>query len=79
MKFQKNMGTTDRIVRTLVALILGYLAYTGAVTGVWQLVAGGAAFVLITTSIFAFCPPYVLLGIKTCTRDVAPNQEGTLR
>jgi len=71
------MGTLDRVIRTLVALVLGYLAYAGAIVGVWQLVAGGAALVLLTSSIFAFCPPYALLGIKTCRcNDTIPPQVG---
>jgi hypothetical protein len=66
--FQKNMGTTDRIVRISFALLFFILYFTKTVTGIFGLVllVLGIAFVVI--SLFSFCPFYPLLGISTCKK-----------
>ena len=64
-----NMGTVDRIIRGLVAVVLAYLIFSKAVSGVLAIVLGVVALALIVTAIFAYCPPYDLLGIKTCRCD----------
>jgi len=61
-----NMGTVDRIIRGVVAVFLGYLIFSNAVSGVLAIVLGVVALAMIATAIFAYCPPYDLLGIKTC-------------
>ncbi|MGI6308343.1 MAG: YgaP family membrane protein [Dethiobacteria bacterium] len=35
LDFKKNLGDTDRVIRTGVALLLAGLAFTGVFTGVW--------------------------------------------
>lgn len=69
---KKNIGTTDKIVRTLVAAILIALYFTKTVEGTWGIVALVFSAVLILTSIFSICPPYVLMGVNThkcCCKD----------
>ena len=61
-----NMGKTDRIIRTLVAIGLLYAIISKAVGGVLVVVLGLIAAMLLLTSIFGYCPPYSFLGIKTC-------------
>ncbi len=66
MKFEKNMGGLDRGIRIAVALVLGYVYFTGAVTGWLAIVCAVLACVMLLTSIISFCPLYTLVGIKTC-------------
>jgi len=63
---KQNMGYADRIVRIVIAVIIGILYYKGAITGTgaYVLLAIGAIFLL--TSLISFCPLYALIGIKTC-------------
>ncbi|NHE56928.1 YgaP family membrane protein [Cyclobacterium plantarum] len=64
---KKNMGTTDRIVRTIIALVAIYLYYTGAVTATLGIVLIVVAAIFLLTSLVSFCPLYTLFGLKTCT------------
>lgn len=68
---KKNMGNADRVIRLILAAVLGYLFFSGTVVGAlgYVLVALGAIFVL--TSIVSFCPIYSLVGLSTC-----PVKEG---
>ena len=61
-----NMGVVDRVVRGIIAIVLAYLIFTGKVSGVLAVVLGIVAIAMAVTAIFAYCPPYAMLGIKTC-------------
>lgn len=61
----KNMGTTDRIVRTILAIVMAALYFTGTVTGTLGIVMLILALVFIATSIIGFCPLYLPLGLST--------------
>ena len=62
---KKNMGSTDKIIRLLVAAVFGVLFFTGVVGGVlgYVLLALGVIFVL--TSVVGFCPIYAIFGMST--------------
>jgi drug/metabolite transporter superfamily protein YnfA len=63
---KKNMGSTDRVVRLLLAVVFAALFFTDTVTGTfgYVLLALGGVFVL--TSVVSFCPLYSLVGFNTC-------------
>jgi hypothetical protein len=65
---KKNMGTTDRIIRTIAAIVFSVLYFTGTVTGTFGLVLLVLGAVLLATSFISFCPLYVLLGTNTCPK-----------
>ena len=62
---KKNMGTADKVIRILVAIVIAVLYFTNVITGTLGIVllALGAVFVL--TSIVSFCPLYLPVGLKT--------------
>ncbi|MCB0409030.1 MAG: DUF2892 domain-containing protein [Flavobacteriales bacterium] len=66
---KKNMGTADKIIRVIIALIFSVLYFTGTVSGTlgFVLLLLGAVFLL--TSIISFCPLYLPFGIKTCPKE----------
>ncbi len=66
MNVPKNMGKTDRVLRSMGGVVLATLVYLGLITGVWAVVAGVVAALLMLTSIVGFCPPYALFGWSTC-------------
>ena len=65
---KKNMGSTDKIIRIIIALLIGVLYYTGTISGTTALVLGILALVFAITSLVSFCPLYLPLGISTCKK-----------
>ena len=62
---KKNMGSVDRVIRALIALVIIILFFTNAISGTLAVVLLVLAGVFIITSILRFCPLYLLLGINT--------------
>jgi hypothetical protein len=60
-----NMGKVDRIIRILLALVVGYLYYAKMITGTLSAVLMLIAFIFLITGIVGNCPLYSLFGIKT--------------
>ena len=65
----KNVGSADRVIRTLVGLAIGVLIIGGQVTGTLAVILGILAVVLLATSTMGFCPLYAALKIKTMKRS----------
>lgn len=61
----KNMGTADRVIRSLVAIAIGVLYFTGRIGGTLAIVLGAFAVVFLLTSFVAWCPLYTPLGISS--------------
>ena len=62
---KKNMSSTDRIVRIILAVILAALYFTNVVSGTLGTVLLILAIILLLTSLISFCPLYFPLGIST--------------
>lgn len=62
---KKNLGTADRTIRTIVAVVFGLLILTGEVTGTLAVILGILAVALLLTSAMSFCPLYLPLKIST--------------
>lgn len=60
------MGSTDKIVRFVVAAIIAALFFTGAISGTLAIVLLVLAAVFVLTSLLSFCPLYTLVGLSTC-------------
>jgi len=63
---KKNMGTSDKIIRIILALIFLGLYSTETISGTLGYIGLALASVFLLTSILNFCPLYTLFGIKTC-------------
>lgn len=61
----KNMGTTDRVIRTILALVVLALYFTGQITGLAAIILGIFAVIFLLTSLIAFCPLYIPLKLST--------------
>ncbi len=68
---KKNMGGLDRIIRLVVAVVIGVLYYTGVVEGTFAYILLGLSGVFILTSFISFCPLYALVGLNTCKVKVS--------
>ena len=65
---KSNMGSADRVVRSLVALAIVGLYATGAIGGTVAVLLGVVAAVFLLTSLVGWCPAYLPFGISTCRR-----------
>ena len=63
---KKNMGTADKSIRLLIAVIIGVLYYLGTISGTLGIVLLVLAGVFVLTSFIGFCPLYAPFGITTC-------------
>lgn len=61
----KNMGTADRVIRTLIAVAVGVLYFTGQISGTLALILGIIAVAFLLTSFVGFCPAYLPFKIST--------------
>ncbi len=59
------MGTLDRLIRTIIAIAILILYFTGQITGTAAIILGILAVVFLLTSAVSFCPLYVPLKINT--------------
>ncbi|MGB5287001.1 MAG: DUF2892 domain-containing protein [Ignavibacteriaceae bacterium] len=66
---KKNMGSMDRGVRIILALIVAILYFTNQITGVAAIVLGIFAIVFLLTSFMSFCPLYAPIKISTMKKS----------
>jgi len=65
----KNMGTADRAIRTLLALAVAALYFTGRISGTLAIVLGVLALVFLATSFIGWCPAYLPFGWSTAKKE----------
>jgi hypothetical protein len=68
---KKNMGTADRIIRIILAVIFAALYFTNTISGTLGLVLVILGGVFVLTSFISFCPLYTIVGLKTCSTKEA--------
>lgn len=64
-----NMGTVDKVVRILVAIVIAGLYFTNQISGTIAIVLLVLAAVFILTSFMSFCPLYLPFGISTRKKE----------
>jgi hypothetical protein len=62
---KKNMGTIDKAIRILAAIVIAILYYTNVITGSTAIIMLVFAGIFIITSFMSFCPLYLPFGINT--------------
>lgn len=60
-----NVGTMDKVIRILIAVVIGVLYFSKVISGTWAIVLGSLALVFIATSFLSYCPLYLPFGINT--------------
>ena len=63
---KKNMGSADKIIRSVIAVVVAILYFTNVITGTLGIVLMVLAAVFLLTSLVSFCPLYAPFGITTC-------------
>ena len=61
----KNMGTADRAVRIVIALVIACLYLLHQISGTLALILMIVATAFIVTSFIGWCPSYLPFGIST--------------
>jgi uncharacterized membrane protein len=64
----KNMGTVDRSIRILAAIVIAVLYLNGTISGLLGAILGIVALMFFVTSVLGYCPAYVPLKISTCKK-----------
>lgn len=62
---KKNMGSADRTIRVLIAVLIAALYWTNVISGTLAIILMALAIVFIITSWISFCPLYLPFGIRT--------------
>ena len=62
---KKNMGTIDKVVRILAAIVIAGLYFANIISGTVAIVILIIAGIFIFTSFMSFCPLYYPFGIST--------------
>jgi hypothetical protein len=65
---KKNMGTADKVIRIIIALVIAALFYFKVITGTLGIVLLILAGVFVLTSFISFCPLYLPFGLSTCKK-----------
>ena len=66
---KKNMGSVDRIVRLVLAVVMAALYFSNVLTGTFGIVLVALAGIFLLTSLISFCPLYAPFGLSTCKKD----------
>jgi Na+(H+)/acetate symporter ActP len=67
---KKNMGTLDRVIRVVLAVVVLVLYLTNQISGTAAVILGILAVVFAITGFVGFCPLYVPFNVST-KRDEA--------
>jgi hypothetical protein len=62
---KKNIGSTDKIIRLVLAAVVAVLYFTKVINGTTALALGAVAIILVLTSFINFCPLYAIIGKST--------------
>jgi hypothetical protein len=60
-----NMGSVDRIIRVILAVVIAVLYFTKQITGTVAIILGILAIIFVLTSLVGVCPLYLPFKIST--------------
>ena len=66
---KKNMGTVDKVIRILVAVVVVVLYFTHVISGVLAIVLLAFSAIFVVTSLISFCPLYMPFGLSTRKKE----------
>jgi hypothetical protein len=62
---KNNVGTIDKVIRILVAVVVVVLYFTHVISGTLGIILLALAAVFVVTTILGFCPIWQILGLST--------------
>ena len=61
---KKNVGSIDKLIRYIIAVVAIYVSYQGLVQSPWNYVLYAIAGIMILTALVGTCPIFSVLGIN---------------
>jgi Inner membrane protein YgaP-like, transmembrane domain len=65
---KKNVGSADRVIRILFAVVVAILLFTNQISGIAAIVLGIFAVVFLVTGLVSFCPLYAAFKLSTAKK-----------
>jgi len=62
---KNNMGTVDKVIRILIAVIVVVLYFTHVIYGTLAIILLALSAIFVVTSLLSFCPLYLPFGLST--------------
>ncbi len=62
---KKNMGSVDRAIRIILAVVIAVLYFTNVIGSTAAVILGIIAVVFLVTGFVGTCPAYLPLGLST--------------
>jgi len=66
---KKNVGTIDKVIRILIAVVVVVLYFTHVISGVLAIILLVLSAILVVTSLLSFCPIWLALGLSTRKKE----------
>lgn len=66
---KKNVGTIDKAIRILVAVVVVVLYLTHVISGALAIILLALAAIFVVTSILSFCPIWRIFGLSTSKKE----------
>lgn len=63
------MGSTDKMIRIIIAILIAVLYFMNIISGTLAIVLGVFAIIFALTSFISFCPLYLPFGINTSKKN----------
>lgn len=66
---KKNVGSADKVIRIIIAIVAAYFAWRGGFEAAWiSTVLWIVAVVMLLTALLGTCGIYSIFGVNTCKR-----------
>jgi len=66
---KKNMGTIDKVIRILIAVVVVVLFFAHVISGVLAIILLVLSAIFVVTSLLGFCPLYLPFGLSTRKKE----------
>ncbi|MBN2739076.1 MAG: DUF2892 domain-containing protein [Spirochaetales bacterium] len=66
---KKNVGTIDKVIRIILAALMGILIFVLKLSGPLAIILAVFAVILVLTSLISFCPLYIPFKFSTRKKD----------
>jgi hypothetical protein len=63
------MGSYDRVIRLIIAVVVGVLYYMGVLPGTVGIILLILSAIFLLTSLVSFCPLYTIFGLSTKSKE----------
>lgn len=63
---KNNVGIIDRVLRIVLAIVIGILIYLGTLSGIAAIVLGILGGIFLLTALVGSCGLYTIFGFSTC-------------